>query len=137
MGVGVRLGQMERTHEELQEAGSIVVDSPDTVIKKLTEILDSAAPGHLICYGKEGDILNSAGFPFMGIRLLNFQTEGDSQPNRPVRKQLLHSVSEFLSCLLSSDIHRDTRRFPVPAQVASGTWTGRPAPSVVSAQGTL
>ena len=44
-GVGVRLGQRERTYEELQEAGSIAVGSPDTVIKKLTEILDTVAPG--------------------------------------------------------------------------------------------
>jgi len=55
-GVGVRLGQRERTYEELQEAGSIVVGSPDTVIKKLTEILDTVAPGYLICYGNEGDM---------------------------------------------------------------------------------
>jgi alkanesulfonate monooxygenase SsuD/methylene tetrahydromethanopterin reductase-like flavin-dependent oxidoreductase (luciferase family) len=55
-GVGVRLGQRERTYEELQEAGSIAVGSPDTVIKKLTEILDTVAPGYLICYGNEGDM---------------------------------------------------------------------------------
>ena len=54
--MGVRLGQRERTYEELQEAGSIAVGSPDTVIKKLTEILDTVAPGYLICYGNEGDM---------------------------------------------------------------------------------
>ena len=30
--------------------------SPDTVIRRLTEILDSVAPGYLICYGNEGDM---------------------------------------------------------------------------------
>ena len=50
------MGQKERTYEELQEAGSIAVGNPDTVIKKLTEILDSVAPGYLICYGNEGDM---------------------------------------------------------------------------------
>jgi alkanesulfonate monooxygenase SsuD/methylene tetrahydromethanopterin reductase-like flavin-dependent oxidoreductase (luciferase family) len=55
-GVGSRLGQRVQTYEELQEAGSIVVGSPDTVVKKLTEILDTVAPGYLICYGNEGDM---------------------------------------------------------------------------------
>ena len=55
-GVGTRLGQRPRTYEELQEAGSIVVGSPDTVVKKLTEILNSVSPGYLICYGNEGDM---------------------------------------------------------------------------------
>ena len=55
-GIGTRLGQTPRTYEELQAAGSIVVGNPDTVIKKLTEILDNIAPGYLICYGNEGDM---------------------------------------------------------------------------------
>ena len=50
------MGQMPRTYEELQEAGSIVVGSPDTVIKGLTAVLDSVSPGYLICYGNEGDM---------------------------------------------------------------------------------
>ena len=50
------MGQRERTYEELQEAGAIAVGTPDTVIKKLTEILDTVAPGYLICYGNEGDM---------------------------------------------------------------------------------
>jgi alkanesulfonate monooxygenase SsuD/methylene tetrahydromethanopterin reductase-like flavin-dependent oxidoreductase (luciferase family) len=59
-GVGVRMGQRERTYEELQEAGSIVVGNPDTVIKKLKETLDSVSPGYLICYGNEGDMPHDA-----------------------------------------------------------------------------
>ena len=55
-GVGVRFGVQPRTYEELQEAGSIVVGNPDTVIKGLTAVLDSVAPGYLICYGNEGDM---------------------------------------------------------------------------------
>ena len=50
------MGQKERTYEELQEAGSIVVGNPDTVIRKLKETLDSVSPGYLICYGNEGDM---------------------------------------------------------------------------------
>ena len=33
-----------------------MVGNPDTVIKKLTEILDTIAPGYLHCYGNEGDM---------------------------------------------------------------------------------
>ena len=46
----------ERTYEELQEAGSIAVGNPDTVIKQLTGILDSVAPCYPICYWNEGDM---------------------------------------------------------------------------------
>jgi alkanesulfonate monooxygenase SsuD/methylene tetrahydromethanopterin reductase-like flavin-dependent oxidoreductase (luciferase family) len=44
------------SYEELQEAGSIVVGSPDTVIKGLKKTLESVSPGCLICYGNEGDM---------------------------------------------------------------------------------
>ena len=44
------------SYEELQAAGSIVVGNPDTVVKRLTETLDSVSPGYLICYGNEGDM---------------------------------------------------------------------------------
>jgi len=55
-GVGVRLGQHKMSYEELQEAGSIVVGSPDTVIKGLKKTLENVSPGYLICYGNEGDM---------------------------------------------------------------------------------
>ncbi len=55
-GVGTRFGQQYRTYDDLQEANSIVVGNPDTVTKKLTDILEGLAPGYLICYGNEGDM---------------------------------------------------------------------------------
>ncbi len=55
-GVGTRFGQRRRTYEELQEADSIIVGKPDTVIRKLTRVLETVAPGYLICYGNEGDM---------------------------------------------------------------------------------
>ena len=54
------MGQKARTYEELQEADSGVVGNPDTVIKRLTGILDTIAPGYLICYGNEGDMPHEA-----------------------------------------------------------------------------
>ena len=55
-GVGVRLGQHKMSYEELQEAGSIVVGSSDTVIKGLKKTLENVSPGYLICYGNDGDM---------------------------------------------------------------------------------
>ena len=55
-GVGTRFGQQYRTYDDLQEANSIVVGNPDTVTRKLTEIVEDLHPGYLICYGNEGDM---------------------------------------------------------------------------------
>ena len=44
------------TYEELQEINSIVVGSPDTVIEKLTEVINRLNPGYLHIYGNEGNM---------------------------------------------------------------------------------
>ena len=48
-GLGVGL-----TYEQLQGVNNIIVGSPDTVIRKLTEMLDRLSPGYLHLYGNEG-----------------------------------------------------------------------------------
>ncbi len=54
--MGTRFGQQYRTYDDLQEANSIVVGNPDTVTRKLTEIVEDLHPGYLIVYGNEGDM---------------------------------------------------------------------------------
>ena len=44
------------TYEQLQEVGAIVVGSPETVTKKLTQTITSLNPGYLILIGSDGNI---------------------------------------------------------------------------------
>ncbi len=44
------------TYEQLQEVGAIVVGSPETVTKKLTQTIESLNPGYLILIGSDGNI---------------------------------------------------------------------------------
>ncbi len=50
------LGGQTASYEELQEINSIVVGSPDTVIQKLTEVINRLNPGYLHAWGAEGDM---------------------------------------------------------------------------------
>ena len=43
-------------YEQLQEVGTIVVGSPETVTKKLTQTIKSLNPGYLILIGTDGNI---------------------------------------------------------------------------------
>ncbi len=43
-------------YEELQEVGAIVVGSPDTVIKKLTNTIKQFNLGYIILIGSDGNI---------------------------------------------------------------------------------
>ena len=43
-------------YEELQEINSIVVGSPDTVVAKLSEVINRLNPGYLHIYGNEGNM---------------------------------------------------------------------------------
>ena len=52
-GSGAGFGQT-MTYEELQQVSNIIVGSPQTVIKKLTEIIERINPGYLHVYGSEG-----------------------------------------------------------------------------------
>ena len=52
---GGRAGQ-RMSYEQLQEVNAIVVGSPETVIRKLTETVESLSPGHLILIGSDGNI---------------------------------------------------------------------------------
>ena len=53
-----RAGGPERkmSYEDLQEVGAIVVGSPDSVVKKLTNTLEQLNPGYLIIIGSDGNI---------------------------------------------------------------------------------
>ena len=53
-----RAGGPERamSYEELQDVGAIVVGSPDTVIKKLANMVKQLNPGYLILIGSDGNI---------------------------------------------------------------------------------
>jgi alkanesulfonate monooxygenase SsuD/methylene tetrahydromethanopterin reductase-like flavin-dependent oxidoreductase (luciferase family) len=42
------------SYDELRAVNNIIVGSPDTVIKKLTEIIEHLNPGYLHIYGNEG-----------------------------------------------------------------------------------
>jgi alkanesulfonate monooxygenase SsuD/methylene tetrahydromethanopterin reductase-like flavin-dependent oxidoreductase (luciferase family) len=42
------------SYEELQELGSLIIGSPQTVTNKLMEIMDRINPGYLHIYGNEG-----------------------------------------------------------------------------------
>ena len=42
------------TYEELREVNNIIVGSPETVTRKLTEVIERLSPGYLHIYGNEG-----------------------------------------------------------------------------------
>ena len=50
-GGGLGVGM---TYEQLQEVNNIIVGSPDTVIRKLKEVIEGLSPGYLHIYGNEG-----------------------------------------------------------------------------------
>ena len=47
MGVGM-------TYEQLQGVNNIIVGKPETVIRKLTQVIERLYPGYLHIYGNEG-----------------------------------------------------------------------------------
>ena len=53
-GFGQRL-----TYENLVESGTIIVGSPQTVTRRLTEIIEHLSPGYLHVYGNEGNMANA------------------------------------------------------------------------------
>jgi len=48
-GLGVGL-----SYEQLQEVNNIIVGNPDTVIRKLSQVIDRLSPGYIHIYGNEG-----------------------------------------------------------------------------------
>ena len=54
--VGASSGGRRMTYEQLREANNIIVGNPDTVIGKLTEVIEHLNPGYLHVYGNEGDM---------------------------------------------------------------------------------
>ena len=52
-GLGVGL-----SYEQLQGVNNIIVGNPETVTKKLTEVIEGLSPGYLHIYGNEGDMAN-------------------------------------------------------------------------------
>ena len=43
-----------KTYEELQAINNIMVGSPETITRKLTEVIEALSPGYLLVYGNEG-----------------------------------------------------------------------------------
>jgi alkanesulfonate monooxygenase SsuD/methylene tetrahydromethanopterin reductase-like flavin-dependent oxidoreductase (luciferase family) len=50
-GLGVGM-----SYDQLQEVNNIIVGNPDTVTRKLTEMIERLSPGYLLIYGNEGDM---------------------------------------------------------------------------------
>ena len=50
-GGGLGVGM---SYEQLQEVNNIIVGNPDTVTRKLTEVIERLSPGYLHIYGNEG-----------------------------------------------------------------------------------
>ena len=50
-GLGVGM-----SYEQLQEVNNIIVGTPQTVIRKLTHVMERIGPGYLHIYGNEGDM---------------------------------------------------------------------------------
>ena len=44
------------SYEDLQAVGNVIVGSPETVTRKLTEVVDRLGPGYLHMYGNDGDM---------------------------------------------------------------------------------
>ena len=53
-GIGIGGLRTKKTYDELRELDNIIVGSPDTVIRKLSEIIDGLSPGYIHIYGNEG-----------------------------------------------------------------------------------
>ena len=47
------------SYEELQEVNNVIVGSPETVVRKLSMIIERLNPGYLHIYGNEGDMAHS------------------------------------------------------------------------------
>ncbi len=52
----VGAGGQTMTYERLQELNTIIVGSPETVTRKLTNTLQQLSPGYLILIGSDGTI---------------------------------------------------------------------------------
>jgi alkanesulfonate monooxygenase SsuD/methylene tetrahydromethanopterin reductase-like flavin-dependent oxidoreductase (luciferase family) len=50
-GGGLGIGM---SYEQLQAVNNIIVGSPETVTKKLTQVIERLSPGYLHIYGNEG-----------------------------------------------------------------------------------
>ena len=44
------------TYDQLRGLNNIIVGTPDTVIEKLTQIMERLNPGYIHIYGNEGDM---------------------------------------------------------------------------------
>ena len=53
MGVGM-------TYEQLQSVNNIIVGNPETVTRKLTQVIERLHPGYLHIYGNEGAMNSKA-----------------------------------------------------------------------------
>ena len=47
------------SYQQLQDVNNIIVGSPGTVIRKLTEVIERLSPGYLHIYGNEGDMAHA------------------------------------------------------------------------------
>jgi len=54
--IGTGTDGSKKTYDELRDLNNIIVGTPDTVIKKLTQIMERLNPGYIHIYGNEGDM---------------------------------------------------------------------------------
>ncbi|MFQ6030935.1 MAG: LLM class flavin-dependent oxidoreductase, partial [Dehalococcoidia bacterium] len=54
IGTGTSEFGRSMTYEELQDVNNVIVGNPDTVTRKLTEIIERLSPGYIHIYGNEG-----------------------------------------------------------------------------------
>ncbi len=47
------------SYEQLQKVNNIIVGTPETVTRKLSDVIDRLSPGYLHIYGNEGDMAHA------------------------------------------------------------------------------
>ena len=78
------------TYQELQDVDNVIVGSPDTVTRKLSNIIERLNPGYLHIYGNEGDMAHED--VMRSVELL-----GKRGPSRPSTKSSCSPMSS-LNC---------------------------------------
>ena len=58
--VGTGTYGKKMTYDELREVNNVIVGSPETVTRKLSEIIEGLNPGYLHIYGNEGPMPHEA-----------------------------------------------------------------------------
>ena len=95
------------SYEQLQEVNNIIVGSPETVTRKLTEVIDGLSPGYILLYGNEGamkhkDVMRS--IELLGRRSNSCVAAGPATTLRDGFLEIL-SVRKGLGCMRHFELH--------------------------------